>query len=447
MELVFVLFGTAGAVCAGTAVATRLQRFDLAGRLLVAALVTVAWWSLTTVGVLAAGDLEPTLWWVQVPYVAIAALPALLLLFTWAFARVTRALRWFVIALLSLPAAVTVTAAWTSPRHGLLIGFAVSALLLAWAALRIPRGSAPITRTQLLDRMRDPVVVTDERGRVAEGNDSANAVLGCPRREAEGRPAAEVLPGWEHLRRVPDGTRVTLSPPEAAGRVYEVDVNRIVPDSDDDARLLLFRDVTDQVQLHAELERLAVTDPLTGLANRREFLNRLATALRRADRAADLVGLIYLDLDDFKNINDTFGHSIGDRLLEEVARTLTGELRAVDTVGRLGGDEFAVVVDRPTDVADATHTARRLADAIPRALTEAGLPPVAASIGVAVTGADLSASEIIAHADRLMYAAKQREAGTVESTAVALDSDAELGVDVANTGAAPGIGFSPGVKT
>jgi diguanylate cyclase len=158
----------------------------------------------------------------------------------------------------------------------------------------------------------------------------------------------------------------------------------------------------------------ALHDPLTGLPNRELFGDRVEQAIRASDRGLQPASLLLLDLDRFKDVNDTLGHHHGDLLLREVASRLTGTLRAVDTVARLGGDEFAVLL--PDATADgAAAVAQKVRAALHQPLTLDGLGlDLDASIGIAVYpdhGGD--AAELLQHADVAMYAAKQTHAGFV----------------------------------
>jgi diguanylate cyclase (GGDEF)-like protein len=156
----------------------------------------------------------------------------------------------------------------------------------------------------------------------------------------------------------------------------------------------------------------ALHDPLTGLPNRELFADRVGQALRAADRELRPAALLLLDLDRFKDVNDTLGHHHGDRLLTEVAGRVAGVLRRVDTVARLGGDEFAVLLP-DASAEGAVGVAEKLRVALHQPLTLDGVAlDLDASIGIAVYpdhGGD--AAELLQHADVAMYAAKQAHAG------------------------------------
>jgi diguanylate cyclase len=158
----------------------------------------------------------------------------------------------------------------------------------------------------------------------------------------------------------------------------------------------------------------ALHDPLTGLPNRELFADRVGQAIRTADRQLRPAALLLLDLDRFKDVNDTLGHHHGDQLLDEVATRLTGVLRQVDTVARLGGDEFAVLLPE-VDAEGAPAVAEKLRVALHQPFTLDGVGlDLDASIGIAVYpdhGGD--AAELLQHADVAMYAAKQTHAGFI----------------------------------
>jgi diguanylate cyclase (GGDEF)-like protein len=159
--------------------------------------------------------------------------------------------------------------------------------------------------------------------------------------------------------------------------------------------------------LERELEHRALHDPLTGLPNRSLFYDRLDHALARR---AGQVAVLFLDLDDFKTVNDTFGHQEGDNLLRRVADAIRKSARASDTVARLGGDEFALLADGDVDVATATLIAQRLLEAISTPKPIGGKDrSVGASIGISVGRAGESAAErLMREADVAMYVAKSK---------------------------------------
>lgn len=163
--------------------------------------------------------------------------------------------------------------------------------------------------------------------------------------------------------------------------------------------------------LHGRLRHMAQHDQLTGLPNRALFLDRLEAAVTGAARRQAHLAVLYLDLDGFKQINDTLGHAAGDQLLREVAHRLTDCVRGADTVGRLGGDEFVVLLDGIERATDGATVVKKIAAAFaaPFPLV-AGAVRMSPSVGVAVYPEDgQTADELIGHADSAMYAVKRSQ--------------------------------------
>ena len=170
------------------------------------------------------------------------------------------------------------------------------------------------------------------------------------------------------------------------------------------------RDITRRKQLERELESRALEDFLTGLPNRALFTDRLDHAMRRLSRDGRRVGLLFLDLDRFKAVNDGAGHEAGDALLQEVASRLRCFLREGDTVARLGGDEFAILLEDLTDPHEAESAAERVAELLaPPFSIDGQRVKVGASVGVAVSSVETSRpEELVRQADLAMYEAKRR---------------------------------------
>ncbi len=176
------------------------------------------------------------------------------------------------------------------------------------------------------------------------------------------------------------------------------------------------RDVSERKRLERELTHQAFHDPLTGLANRALFLDRVSHALTLARRQGRPVSVLYLDLDDFKKVNDSLGHGEGDRLLAITAERLHTSARASDTVARLGGDEFAILIEDGVGVSDLEALVERFQTALARPFMLGGNEvPMSVSIGVATAGADEAADELLRNADMAMYNAKRRGKGRAET--------------------------------
>ncbi len=179
-------------------------------------------------------------------------------------------------------------------------------------------------------------------------------------------------------------------------------------------------------RLYHDLRERSLHDPLTGLANRSLFFDRVAHAIARLGRQPGLqIAVLFIDLDGFKNVNDTLGHARGDRLLVLVAERLRTVVRAADSVGRLGGDEFALLLEDMTTADGAAIVADRALGLLTQPFELVGESVnVSASIGIASRAdASIGADELIKEADEAMYEAKRAGKGRVKrSTPVSLRS-------------------------
>ncbi len=199
-----------------------------------------------------------------------------------------------------------------------------------------------------------------------------------------------------------DGTHVPVSYTCAPMHVGEVAIGAV----------LAFRDVTERVRAERELAHHALHDQLTGLPNRRLFLDRLERALLRADRHETAHVVLFADVDRFKLINDNLGHQAGDRLLVTIANRLRETVKAEDTVSRFGGDEFTVLLEEVGDLTVARQIAERMRAAVARPVGVDGAREVmpSISIGIASTHGLCSADDVLHHADAAMYEAKLNSA-------------------------------------
>ncbi|MCP2325274.1 diguanylate cyclase (GGDEF)-like protein/PAS domain S-box-containing protein [Hamadaea flava] len=171
--------------------------------------------------------------------------------------------------------------------------------------------------------------------------------------------------------------------------------------------VVTLRDVTDRRRLERELTHRAYHDALTGLPNRALFAERLQQALAHADQNLTVVGVLILDLDDFKIVNDTLGHNLGDELLIGVSHRLSELLRHRDMAARLGGDEFAVIIEDAADLAAVEDVAARIVTAFREPLLVQGqLVNGSVSVGVATNSEAVDSAELLRHADLALYVAK-----------------------------------------
>ena len=173
---------------------------------------------------------------------------------------------------------------------------------------------------------------------------------------------------------------------------------------------VLTQDITKRKQLELELEQLALFDALTGLPNRRALMDQLPKAMARCARTRQSMALLFMDLDGFKAVNDTYGHDAGDEVLQQFAQRIQSHLRGTDTLFRLGGDEFTLILENLADEAQgAEHKAQQLLETMQSQfeLTSARVS-LSSSIGIALyqPASQLSSDELLTLADGAMYQAK-----------------------------------------
>lgn len=284
----------------------------------------------------------------------------------------------------------------------------------------------------LIDQSSDLVLVTDRAGRADFLSPSVERLLG---HGTEDDPVGSDGPNktgpFDLIATVDpeDQARLAMALQTAApGRVsagefringrhgtstYEVSVQDLTDDPSVNGLVVTGHDVTERLELNEQLEHRSLHDTLTGLPNRALLADRFNQALSASERDGTSVGLLLLDLDRFKEVNDTFGHHYGDELLQQLGGRLTGALRSADTVARLGGDEFAVLLPDVHHVEDATRVAATLQSALAEQFRVAGVDlDVEASIGVAVSGEhSRDPITLMRHADIAMYVAKTQRLG------------------------------------
>jgi diguanylate cyclase (GGDEF)-like protein/PAS domain S-box-containing protein len=274
---------------------------------------------------------------------------------------------------------------------------------------------------RLLGRTPEAIMITDTRSRIVYVNHSFTQVTGytlkdvagkTPRILHSGRQAAGFYARmWKELD-ASGQWQGEIWNRRKSGEIYPEWLSIAAvrsPGGKVENYLGIFSDITLRKREERELYDLATHDPLTGLPNRSFFGEQFRQATARAKRAGRLVGLLYLDLDRFKPVNDRLGHECGDKLLRTAARRLRGLVRAEDTVARLGGDEFAVILEHLSRPRDAAPTARKILRALTRPfLLDRHKASVSASVGIALYPLDGDSVDILLkRADRAMYQAKK----------------------------------------
>ncbi|GLY32929.1 GGDEF domain-containing phosphodiesterase [Kineosporia sp. NBRC 101731] len=279
----------------------------------------------------------------------------------------------------------------------------------------------------LVQNGTDVVTVFDLDTRTSYVSPSATAVLGVPAEQLIGTRLAALLQPEDvnrlvHLLatlRAGEDSAVKLWIRHADGRLLVIEgmLANLLHEEVVGGFVLTFRDVTERQALEERLTHQAFHDSLTGLANRQLFADRLSHALVRRpsqQQPRHPLVVLFIDLDDFKHINDRLGHGTGDKVLEVIGRRIRGATRAGDTAARLGGDEFAVLLEYTT-LAEAEPLAQHLVDLIAEPIVIDGSSLlVTASVGLAeAVPGEISSEETLRNADVAMYSAKDRGKSTV----------------------------------
>lgn len=277
----------------------------------------------------------------------------------------------------------------------------------------------------LFEAIHDGVGVIQDHHFVL-ANATLVAMVGCSREDITAAPFTTYLaPEYAQVVKVRYENRMTQEkePPAVTqcrlqrrdgglGPWVEINARKITLHGQP-ASLVVLRDISDRKAAAAALEKLAVTDVLTGLANRHRFMERLDLALLAAQRHRKMVGLLFLDLDGFKSLNDHHGHVAGDAALQQVASRVLGCIRATDVAARFGGDEFVVLLVDLDSAQNASIVAAKILHEMTFPITlEAGSTRLGISIGIATYPTDGADGAALLHcADLALYKVKQAGKG------------------------------------
>ncbi|MEO4046344.1 EAL domain-containing protein [Pseudomonas sp. CAU 1711] len=299
-------------------------------------------------------------------------------------------------------------------------------LLLQRAAVDRALAAAKQRAQTILAAIGDAVISLDREGRIAYMNAAAEQLTGCSARQAEGAPFEQLFSivdehaegaGESPLRQILHGEQALggdypklMRRPDGSSVAVNLVGTRIQEQGRVSGVVMVLHDMTRERQFVASLSWQASHDALTGVANRREFEYRLAQLLARMLRQAGRHALMFIDLDQFKLVNDTCGHAAGDELLRQVCQVLQQHLREGDTLARLGGDEFGVILENcPEDAAQRVAETLRQAVQELRFVWAGRVFSISASIGlVQVPPGQISLAELLRTADLACYSAKER---------------------------------------
>ncbi len=279
----------------------------------------------------------------------------------------------------------------------------------------------------MVEHSSDVVILADPNGCVSYASPGLRSTLGYEPESWHGRHLIDVIVDEEreiaqrHFTRLLEAGKggmvefdTSLLHADGHDRKATVVVTNLVGGSAVDGIVATFRDVTEQRNLERQLSHRAFHDELTGLANRALFLDRMDHALRIVRPQADPVVVLFVDLDDFKSVNDALGHGVGDQLLKTVADRIRRASGAGDTAARLGGDEFAVLLEDRGGIDRALDVAESLLESLRKPVSIAGYDvAVLASVGVAVASPGMSTTSVLRDADIAMYEAKRAGKGKI----------------------------------
>ena len=278
----------------------------------------------------------------------------------------------------------------------------------------------------------DCVITVDHVGHIVEFNPAAERTFGYRAADVLGQPVVDVLIPEAYRERFNDqmrlydetgldnftGRRLEVLGMRADGTRFPAELSIIKSGSSNGPLFTGFlRDITRQKRRARRLAFRATHDGLTKLLNRSAFMDRLKDAVLHAREVGGSIAILFIDLDQFKGVNDRWGHLVGDRLLVETARRLRRCVRPGDTVARLGGDEFAILLERVFDASDAHSMADRIKRDLGRPFaTDDGGVRLSASIGIAINGPDADRPyDLLRTADAAMYRAKAARASVPAS--------------------------------
>jgi diguanylate cyclase (GGDEF)-like protein/PAS domain S-box-containing protein len=292
--------------------------------------------------------------------------------------------------------------------------FVLAVVVVVWGIFRLRLlDIVPVARSRIVETMQDGVVVLDAYQRIVDLNPAAQRILGHTAKQSVGLSLEQLLPDYANLLERSEGSPPVQSEIRlhlgSALRHYEITLSPIPDDRGrESGKLMVLRDISERKMTEERLEQMAHYDSLTGLPNRKLFADRLSQAIIRARRNHQLVGLLFLDIDYFKDVNDTLGHEVGDLLLQQLATRLRDCARAEDTVARLSGDEFTMILPEMQAPTDAAIVATRIMESLQSPLVAGGHELyMSASLGICVWPTDgEDPGTLIRNADLAMYRAK-----------------------------------------
>lgn len=280
--------------------------------------------------------------------------------------------------------------------------------------------------SKVFESVQEAIVVTNSMGKIEAVNPIFCAITGYSPEEALGRMAYEILrpdeeqasDGYKSAMRLPDpvsweGELIGLR------KNREVFIMRLALSHirDENGQVVnyvgVFSDISERKQMEKRLEHLANHDFLTNLPNRAMFQKRLEDAIAKAEENGTMFAVLFLDLDEFKSVNDRFGHDVGDQLIQDLASRVGSAVRKSDLVARMGGDEFAIILEFISDLSQAARIAQKIIDNMAPPFELAGESlHVTTSVGISAYPKSKTARALLKDADIAMYQAKREGRNT-----------------------------------
>jgi diguanylate cyclase (GGDEF)-like protein/PAS domain S-box-containing protein len=295
-------------------------------------------------------------------------------------------------------------------------------IITRWQSLKLELQKSRLRLQAVIHNIQEAIIPITPDGTIENANPAATRIFGYTADELVGRNIKMLMPEPDKSRHdgylqayARTGKRHVIGHYREVvalhkdGRQFPLELNVTEMELDGQKHFVgLVRDITERKVAEEKLNQLALYDPLTGLPNRRNFLDKLEFSLLSARRIKATVALLFIDLDGFKNINDSLGHSTGDLVLKEAGRRLRANIRESDTVARMGGDEFTLILNHLKKADDASRLAAKIIQAINQPIElDGAVCHIGASIGIAIYPRHFeNMDDLIIAADSAMYQAK-----------------------------------------
>jgi len=298
------------------------------------------------------------------------------------------------------------------------IAFSISGLLISWNVFSFQFFDiTPLANDVVVSTMQVGVIVLDKEGRITDMNPVAEKITDVSLTESIGIPAVQVFPDYAiSLNSASDEEAEITLEREGERYYYHAKISPVFNKHKHVVgRVITMHNVSELVNLYQQVREASQTDYLTGVLNRRAFITQGETEIARVLRHKKSLSLIMMDIDDFKHINDKFGHKYGDKALITVARLCRQQMRSIDQIARYGGDEFVILLPE-TSAKDAFNLAERICRDIAdhKCLTESGEScTLSASLGVSEFDGKETLGSLLHRADQALYESKNAGKGQV----------------------------------